>query len=383
MQQKTKNILLGFFLLLLLAPLLNQQLRLVPGTALHGAVRGAADTAFTFRGWWNGSWQEQRTAWINDSIGFRNELVQLNNQVDYTLFRKTHAAAVVVGKEGYLYEESYIRDYLGLSYEGTAEIRKDMLAARGLQDTLERKGVRFVVVHAPSKASFYPEFFPPAFDGHRQARNNQQEYVRIGDSLGVHQLDFNRWFVSMRATQQHLLMSRKGVHWTLYGSLLAGDSLLHYLEGVLGADLPDMVWEGGIESDTARYTDDDLAAGLNLVFPLGPERYYYPSIRFRDNSSHRKPKIIYISDSFFWPLLQDGIPQHTGSGWEFWYYFNERWTQSVIDGKEPVQVLTPGYRTRTFFEADAVVVICTDPNLGSMLRKSMRKAYREVTRKPL
>lgn len=382
-QQKIKNVLLGFLLLLLLAPLLNQQLHLVDSGKLHGAVTSVTDTAFTPEGWWNGTWQERRNKWVNDSIGFRTDLVRLNNQIDFSLFRKAHAGGVVVGRKNYLYEEGYIRHYLGLVRDNVDEIRKDMLAARFVQDTLARAGVPFVLVHAPSKAAFYPEFFPPAYDGKKQPTNNQRTYVRLGDSLGVHQLDFNSWFVGMRPAQKHLLMSKQGTHWTLYGSFLAADSLLHCLEQTLHADLPDIVWEGGEESKKPRNSDDDLAAGMNLIAPVATETFYYPAVRFRNDSSKKKPSVIYIGDSFFWTFIADGIPQNTHEGWQFWYYFNERWTGETIAGREQTGLIADCNWQQALTEADAVVVLCTDPNLTVMFRNFIRKAYAAFAGKPL
>lgn len=382
-QQKTKNVLLGFLMLLLLAPLLNQQLHLIDSGKLHGAVTGTVDTAFTPEGWWNGTWQERRNAWVNDSIGFRADFVRLNNQIDFSLFRKTHAGGVVVGRKNYLYEEGYIRHYLGLVRDNDEEIRKDMLAARFVQDTLAKAGVQFLIVHAPSKAAFYPEFFPPAYDGKRQPSNNQRAYVRLADSLGVHQLDFNRWFADMRAHQQHLLMSKQGTHWTLYGCYVAADSLLRYLGPQLPDGVPEMVWNGGEETGTPRGTDNDLAAGMNLIAPCATETFYYPVVSFREDSTKKKPAVIYIGDSFFWTFIANGIPQHAHEGWQFWYYFNERWTNEMIAGREQLGHIADYNWPQAMTEADAVVVLCTDPNLTVMLRNFIRKAYTAFAGKPL
>ena len=40
--------------------------------------------------------------------------IRTMNQIDYSLFNETHARSVLVGKEGYLFEENYIKAALGL-----------------------------------------------------------------------------------------------------------------------------------------------------------------------------------------------------------------------------------------------------------------------------
>ena len=199
-----------FILLMLIVafPVLQHCLSFYESGSVKGAVITVFDSTFSWERWWDGNYQKQKNLYLNDNAGCRPDLVRINNEVDFRLFSKLHANGVVIGKDECLYEKFYIDEYNGLDFLGDAFIRIQVNKLKKIQDTLERMGKTFVFAYAPSKAWYFPGNFPERMD-HQKLKNgtNYQSYRRLGDSTGLHQIDFNGWFMAMKDTTRHLLFS--------------------------------------------------------------------------------------------------------------------------------------------------------------------------------
>ena len=71
---------------------------------------------------------------------------------------------VVIGGNGYLYENGYINEYLGFSkkYSETtdADLLERAVSLKAVQDALAARGIAFCVVFTPSKAASLPQYIP-------------------------------------------------------------------------------------------------------------------------------------------------------------------------------------------------------------------------------
>ncbi|MBL7711160.1 MAG: hypothetical protein JNL13_01795, partial [Chitinophagaceae bacterium] len=114
----TRNLLYLLLIAILLLPLVQKRLHLFPEPQLAGAVETAANTGLSAKSWWEGSYQEKKSLYANDNIGFRSWLIKVNNQVDYSLLRKVHTREVVIGKNCCLFEKGYIEKRCGSDYKG-------------------------------------------------------------------------------------------------------------------------------------------------------------------------------------------------------------------------------------------------------------------------
>ena len=266
---KQARILFCCMMLVIIFPFLQQNFQFFESGNLMGAVIPAQDTAFSTEAWWSSSYQQKKNAYLNDNTGCRPDIVRLNNQLDFWLFKKVHANTVVVGKDDFLFEQAYIDEYCGLDFAGEEPLRKEAIILKKIQDTLALIGKTFVFVYAPSKANFYPEKLPSEFiKKHPGTATNYKFFKRLCDSIGINYIDCNGWFKSMKDTTKNLLISRQGIHWTVYGSLLAADSLIKYLELKRHARLPEIKWHQITYSNKPRRSDDDIVKGMNLMIPF-------------------------------------------------------------------------------------------------------------------
>ena len=61
----------------------------------------------------------------------------------------------IVGKDNYLYEESYIKAYLGDDFIGEKKIFNTAQKLKAVQDTLKSNHIDLIVVLAPGKGTFF------------------------------------------------------------------------------------------------------------------------------------------------------------------------------------------------------------------------------------
>lgn len=322
MEQRVRNILLVVLFAILCLPYLQHRFQVIDSGNLHGYFTNSDYVDFTLKGWFDGTYQPGINSYYNDHIGFRQDLVRLNAQIDYSLFQKLDYGGTTLGSDNYLYFNDYIEAYYGRDFVGQAQLTERMLKLKHLQDTLGRLGKSVIMVYAPCKAWYYPEHIPVSLARPEGPGNNYLTSLRIGDSLGVNQIDFNAWFLAMKKNTRDLLFSRQGIHWTNYGAMIAGDSLVRYIERLRGIGMPHPKWQKINRTTLAVQPDNDMADILNLIFPITVDTLSYPEVYYApEDSGKTRPRCIYIGDSYVINLLRTELVQHINSEWQFWFYY--------------------------------------------------------------
>ncbi len=97
--------------------------------------------------------------WFNDNVGFRDELVKLNANVLYKLFKTSPNERVHIGRDEWFF---YTQDDNLKIGQGTYELTQEILEnikkeQEFIQKELAKKGIEYILVLTPSKASVYPE----------------------------------------------------------------------------------------------------------------------------------------------------------------------------------------------------------------------------------
>lgn len=363
MGKYTGHIKNGLFLLVLVAlflPMLQSKFKIFNLEPLKGAVQATEDPYISKERWLSGEYQRLQEQYVKDSFGLREPFVRLYNQLNFSIYNQTSAAGIVIGKEGYLYEESYIRAYLGLDFIGEDSIRKQVGRLRIITDSLKQKGVEVVVLLAPGKGSFYPEFFPESYDGIKRGQTNFETYKKYLAKAEINVFDAHTWFGAMKSDvhQKNKLYSKTGIHWSKYGEYLVADSLLAYMSQATGRSFP------GIKLDRIEYdsklrdTDNDIWKGMNLIRPLNDFEMTYP-VFHRTGAERNTTRVVTIADSYFWGLYWMGLPKDYFANGEFWYYMEQRYPQSFTTpspvNKENVE--------QEIGQNNIVLLICTESNL--------------------
>ena len=102
--------------------------------------------------------------YIQDNVFYKNESVAAIGWVDENLFHDLFNNRVMLGKENWLFYkgDNCIRDYRG-GYELTeAELKEYAAAASRLQDVLEEKGIKLLLLVVPNKETVYGDKYLPS-----------------------------------------------------------------------------------------------------------------------------------------------------------------------------------------------------------------------------
>ncbi len=320
-----KKILLAGVFALLFFPMIQDNLHIIKEFPLNGDIKAPENSLFNEEDWFYGDYQVKKETYLNESFGFRNEFVRLNNQLSYSIFRKANAKGVVIGKENYLYEKSYIDAYTGTDFLGEDSIHHTISRLKFISDTLTKLGKHLIVIFAPGKASFYPEYIPDQYLPVRSKTN----YKLLSDGTkkaGLQVIDFNKWFIENKYKSKYPLYPKYSVHWSTYGTLLAVDSLLKTMECLMHIDMPNLKFNG-VNMQQPHGVDYDIADAMNLVFKLKSSDVAYPKMVPVDTTGKTKPKVLVISDSFYWGMYNLGIANCFKDD-HFWYYNRQVFPES-------------------------------------------------------
>jgi hypothetical protein len=291
---------------------------------LHGAYENIDKPElkwFTWKSWFNEKFQTNFNKSIEANFGFRNFLIRLNNQIDYSFFKKSNAKNVVVGLSDCLYEEGYILDYTGKNFAGADSLDRVLKRTKELQDFLKKnKNIDLIIVFEPGKASYFPEFIPNRYKPKNKSISNYEYLSNKCKLLNINHLDLNAWFKTLKDTSQFPLFPKYGVHWSTYGMYLATDTLLKFIEKTRNIDIVNFHIKKINATNKIKDADFDIEQTLNLLFQLPHETMAYPEIVFDDSLGKLKPNVLTIADSYYWSIFNSKIPDKVFNKHEFWYY---------------------------------------------------------------
>lgn len=364
MKRLSEHIKNGLFLLiigLLFIPIIQKKFKFITLDPLEGAFETIEDPYISKSAWLEGTFQVAQEDYAKNNFGFREILVRLYNQWNFSLYTKANSNGVVIGKEGFLYEGNYIRAQLGIDYIGADSIRKQVKKLETISDTLKRHNIDLVVILAPGKGSFYPDYFPDRYYKKRKDKTNYEEYAKQMKNARINLLDAHSWFREMKKTThtKYKLFSKTGIHWSRYGEYIMADSLLNYLTKVTGKPFPHMKLDSLEQSKEYRGTDNDAGKGLNILWELPDYEMTYPSFHIV-NKELNKTKVLTISDSYYWGMYNFGLSHDYFADGEFWYYNRERYPLT-FSGPAPVSEINT---KKEVLKHNVVIIVCTDANLS-------------------
>src|SRR5262245_61285470 len=140
------------FCILLSLPPLQMCFRFFKEVEIYG-VNPPDKPRLTLKKWFNGRFQSAATTWFEKNSGFVGHFAKTYNQLIYYLFKEAPAGDVIVGKDHYLYMDNYVVPWQGFTVSKEKELSKFAERIKKLQDLLSKRGVTFLMVIAPSKAT--------------------------------------------------------------------------------------------------------------------------------------------------------------------------------------------------------------------------------------
>jgi hypothetical protein len=348
-----------FIIAALCFPLFQGITKIITIKNLGGAVTLKSKPVWSADNWFSGHFQDEALPYLNEQIGFYPDFIRINNEVQYRLADIVNAKGVVVGKDHYLYEKNYIKAYTGTDFIGEEQVKEKVALFQQFSDSVSLLGKQVLVILAPGKASYFPEFIPDGMDTITKLNANYEGYKAELKESTVPFIDAHQWFRSMKDTSRYPLFPKCGIHWSKYGQYLMLDSLSKYLNTINPGSAPRVVLDEVTWSNKNLYSDYDLGKGMNMlsqspVFPMA-----YPKFHF-ELPLNSKKKAIVVADSYYWGLHSASISSTFFEEGEFWYYNKEI---HYTNGKRKQFIDATTQVSDEIKDVDLFIFLSTDANL--------------------
>jgi hypothetical protein len=357
--KRLKQVIFFGIVALLFIPMVQHKFRFFEEKPLNGSYAYSTKPALTKDSWFSGKYQEGQDRYIQEHTGFRPGWFRFYNQWNYNLFNKANASGVIIGKENYLYEENYIKAYYGTDFLGEQKIEEISAKWKSIQDTLKRKGIELLVVFAPGKGSFYPEYIPDRYRVSKKGKTNYMELKKQFKKKAVSYIDMHSWFESMKYSTKYPLFSKTGIHWSAYCQFLAADSMTKVVSKTCNQEIPHFVLDRIEVSDSSQWGDDDVESGMNIYTDIPDFTLAYPKFHPNRNQKKGDPKVLVIADSFYWGLFNANVSHFLFNDGEFWYYNEQIYPASFT--KETL--VKDQHLDQKLKENKMVILLITDANL--------------------
>ena len=394
-------ILFALLMVLLFVPITQEWTGLFPVKPLRGAFEPTPKPELTFDNYRSNTYQTQLEKYSSEHFGLREPVIRLYNQYVWSAYNKTYCHFIVPGKQGYLYYALAVNEHYGTEllhhYESNEKAMKtadkELRMMNKVRHVLKGYGIEFVAFIAPDKSEVYPEYLP-----HRKADTSTvhmaEYYSNRMKETGFPFINMTDWFVSMRDTASFPLFPKTDSHWR-YSSIYGFDSLFRFINALDGeAKFPALHIGPPVSYELEDLEGDE--ATLNLLFRIpGSKTRYKTDITAESDSTHRKPKVLFIGDSFIWSMAKFMPVREILADREIWFYNNTAFegfdnkTESVKDIDRLSHILNADYvvfysaghqwwEATYGFAKDALLQLCVSDSLMDATITDMADRYRNL-----
>lgn len=226
-----------------------------------------APAVFTDKGF-NEDFTHEFDDYFTDNFAFRTNLVTLYANLNVALLGESVSDQVIIGKDGWLFFEPTLDDYMKTDTLTRGEIRRLAKTLEIQSRYIMSSGRAFIFTAAPNKASVYGEHMPDRFKALGDKSNVQMLY----DALRGSGVDYTDLHEALRAGGEGLY-HKLDTHWSNKGALLAYNTLL----GKVRQLMPGFTYDTHEELTPAleRTWEGDLSGMLYPAAGILDEQYIY------------------------------------------------------------------------------------------------------------
>ena len=327
---KTTYDVLLFALLMtfLFVPLIQETTHVFPTKPLKGAVEPTPKPELTFDSYRSNTYQAQMEKYASENFGLREPVIRLYNQYIWSAYNKTYCHFITPGKKGYLFYTLAVNEHYGTElpkhYKSNEEAIKDaeseLRQMNKLRHVLKDYGIEFLAFMAPDKPEIYPEYLPRR-DADTTTVHLTEYFSRRMKELDFPFINMTDWFVSMKDTVPFPLFPKTDSHWR-YSATYGYDSLFRFINALDGeAKFPTLHIGPPVAYESDKLEGDEET--LNLLFRIrGDKTKYKSDIIVETDSTQRKPKVLFVGDSFIWSMAEFLPAPKILADREVWFYNN-------------------------------------------------------------
>ena len=379
-------ILFALLMVFLFVPIIQEWTGVIPVQPLKGVFEPTPKPELSFDNYKSNTYQKQIEKYASEHFGLREPIIKLYNQYVWSAYNKTYCHFIVPGKQGYLYYALAVKEHYGTEllhhYKSNEAAMKDvdteLRMMNKLRHVLKDYGIEFLAFIAPDKPEVYPEYLPRR-DADTTTVHIDEYFSHRMTETGFPFINMTDWFVQMRDTASFPLFPRTDSHWR-YASIYGFDSLFRFINALDGeAKFPTLHIGPPIVYESDKLEGDEET--LNLIFRIhGDKTQYKSNITVEPDSTHRKPKVLFVGDSFIYSM-NDFMPVRAiMEDREIWFYNNTAYegfdnkTESVKDIDRLSHILNADYvvfysaghqwwEATYGFAKDALLQLCVSDSL--------------------
>ena len=327
-----KNWFLAVFIFILVLPLygkfLDSNITLNGVSTSVNSVEATIDTLSdgTYQSYINGIWEEEFPG--------RKFLLRVRNQLLYSICKVSPNSNVVIGKDDYLYEPSYIL-FETQAFAPSSEEYFNTLGENleKINMLLESYGKELYVFVTPSKAHFYKDFIPDLY----LCLDKEDEYSYTNYSKLIEELDANdiKYFDSIKFVEDNYnsgilsapLFYKTGIHWSQPWGETCAAEFVNYMNDYSKYNLA-QVEVSESRCDKPVHPATDLYSSLNLIRNAQDEWWTSEMTVVREGKD--KPKVFCRGGSFMGQslsaLVRGGVFGEDVV-FENYYYFQNQYSE--------------------------------------------------------
>ncbi|MBO4573704.1 MAG: hypothetical protein J5708_00055 [Bacteroidales bacterium] len=283
----------------------------------------------TFTNYCKGSFQSQVDEYLKENYATRAICIRTVNQYNYWFDnKKTCTGFMLPGKDNWMYYRPGVLDYYGK--EGPTHFKTDFELRNYIDNQVDMLnelrgilrndyGIELLSFIAPDKPFIYPEHLP---DMERDTTmvNAGDYFAQRFAETDFPNIDMKPWYKAIADTSQRLLFMPMDSHWQ-YASVFGFDSLFRLMNSLNDFGIPQMKING-IKTSRYKGRQDDEAT-LNLLFKIPNHTPLYTAdISVISDSTSRKPKVLFVGDSFIFAYEWLIPKKELTSYYENWFYYD-------------------------------------------------------------
>lgn len=299
-------ILFALLISFLFLPMIQEHYKPFKSKPLNGVNYVTEFPELSFETFSNGKYQSQLEKYTSENFGFREFVIRLYNQYIWSCYHKTYSHFLIPGKGNWLFYTEAVNDYYGTEQKKwykTPENAKDWFDKNTklmcqLRNVLKEFDIEFLSFMAPSKPFVYPEHLPER-ERDTTTINAMEYYDKSLTEAGFPHIEMTKWFRAMRDTLPYPVFPNMDMHWQ-FTAVYGYDSLFRLMNSLNDFGIPKIKY-----GKPKPYFDDfqNDEATLNLMFPIKNKNTDYKlDVEIECNENCRKPKVLFVGDSFIWGL---------------------------------------------------------------------------------
>ncbi|MEE0778841.1 MAG: hypothetical protein UJ210_07495 [Massilimicrobiota sp.] len=186
---------------------------------------------FDENGNYNHNTKPEFTSWINDNIGFRDQMLKFNAEFQYKVFNRISSNSVILGKEDWLFYKGEgsisINDYQAKSLLSENELDMILKNVQDLNDWCNENNMDFVLMLIPNKEYIYKEYIPDSIEEINEIKNIDLivNYIRENSDIKV----VYPKEILLEGKNNHSVFYKYDTHWNHYGAYLGYVDLMNTL----------------------------------------------------------------------------------------------------------------------------------------------------------